>query len=132
MRAEDRGWGAGRRLPLMRISEMRRVTLAVKTCAGSVARTQDVSERRQCCRVEAHAGVQIADFQSDMVVHDDLRSLSAFENARTGDQPSHCRARRSWKILRIPREPSRNLRGETPAARWNVRTKLERSPNPTS
>ena len=31
-----------------------------------------------------------------------------------------------------PREAARNRRGETPAARWKVRTKLERSPKPTS
>src|SRR6266566_2043720 len=128
----ERDVRAGGGWPLVRIEPERRLALGAKTGAGSVARTQDESKRRQCRRVEAHAGVQIADFQSDMVVHDDLRSLCAFENARTGDQPSQCRARRSWKILRMPREPSRNLRGETPAARWNVRTKLERSPNPTS
>src|SRR5439155_1245796 len=128
----ERDVRAGGGWPLVRIEPERRLALGAKSCAGSVARTQDESERRQCRRVEAHAGVQIADFQSDMVVHDDLRSLRAFENARTGDQPSQCRARRSWKILRMPREPSRNLRGETPAARWNVRTKLERSPKPTS
>src|SRR2546423_103814 len=41
-------------------------------------------------------------------------------------------ASRSWKILRFPFAARRKLRGGTPAARWKVRTKFERSPNPTS
>src|SRR5258705_530628 len=52
--------------------------------------------------------------------------------ARAWSNPSQCRASRSWKILRIPREAWRNLKGDAPAARWNVRTKFDRSPKPTS
>ncbi len=39
---------------------------------------------------------------------------------------------RSWKILRSPLAALRKARGETPAARWKVRTKLDRSAKPTS
>ena len=59
-------------------------------------------------------------------------SSEARDAARSGDHPSQWRASRSWKILRSPREAWRNFSGETPAARWKVRTKLERSPKPTS
>src|SRR6185369_8027655 len=68
----ERDVGAGRDGTLVRIKPECRLALRPKTRAGSVARTQHVSERRQRCRVEAHAGVEVADFQPDMVVHDDL------------------------------------------------------------
>ena len=41
-------------------------------------------------------------------------------------------ASRSRTIVRSPRAALRKPRGETPAARWKVRTKFERSPKPTS
>src|ERR1700676_3293727 len=130
-RAEgDVGPRSGR--PRMRIKPERWLALRAKTGAGIVARAQHISKRRQGRGVKAHTGVEIADFQSDVVVHDDLRFSRRVRRRAGGDQPSQCRASRSWKILRIPREASRNFRGETPAARWKVRTKLERSPNPTS
>src|SRR6266404_6944884 len=75
----ERNMRAGRGRPLVGIKPERWLALGPKTRAGSVARTQDVPERRQCGHVEAHAGVEVADFQSDVVVHDDLRFLSAFE-----------------------------------------------------
>src|SRR5882757_7811878 len=128
----ERDVGASSGRSVMCIKPERRFALGPETRAAVVARTQHISERRQCRRVEAHAGVETFNLQSDVVVHDDLLNPARSGNARSGDQPSQCRARRSWKILRIPREASRNLRGETPAARWKVRTKLERSPNPTS
>src|ERR1700694_1601094 len=131
VRCAERNMGAGARQSLMPIEPERGLALGPKAGAAVVARAQDISERRQRGGVEAHAGVEISDFQSEMVVHDDLRFKGAFD-ARFGDDPSQCRARRSWKILRIPREASRNFRGGIPAARWKVRTKLERSPNPTS
>src|SRR5436305_12042153 len=97
-----------------------------------IARAQDITERRESSRIEAHAGIEIADFYSDVVVHEGLQLKHAFRSARTGDDPSQWRASRSWRILRLPREACRNFRGEMPAARWKVRTKLERSPKPTS
>src|SRR5258708_25454109 len=128
----ERDVGAGGGNSLVQIKPQRRLALGPEARAALIPRAQDISERRQGCRVEAHAGIEIADFQSDVVVHDDLQLNARSKNARSGDDPSQCRARRSWKILRIPCEASRNLRGDTPAARWKVRTKLERSPKPTS
>src|ERR1043166_2325246 len=55
--------------------------------------------------------------------HDDLL---------VGDRIYESAASRSWKILRSPLAARRKPRGEVPAARWNVRTKLERSAKPTS
>ena len=52
--------------------------------------------------------------------------------ARPGASLASAGPSRSWKILRSPREAWRNFSGEAPAARWKVRTKLERSPKPTS
>src|SRR3981189_779936 len=128
----ERDVGASSGRSVMCIKPERRFAFGPETRTRVVARTQHISKRRQRRGVEAHAGVEIFNLQSDVVVHDDLLTPARSSNARSGDQPSQCRARRSWKILRIPRDASRNLRGETPAARWKVRTKLERSSNPTS
>ncbi len=49
-----------------------------------------------------------------------------------GGHRSEEAVRRSWKILRSPFAALRKPRGDTPAARWKVRTKFERSPKPTS
>src|ERR1700730_9007788 len=67
----DVGTAAGR--PLVRIQPERRVVLGPAAGAGFIALAKDISERRQCRRVKAHAGVEIADFQSDVVVHGDLQ-----------------------------------------------------------
>src|SRR4030081_1822110 len=67
---------AGARKPLVQIEPQRRFALRSKPRAAFVARTQDISERRQCGRVEAHAGVESSDFQSDEVVHDDLQRMA--------------------------------------------------------
>src|SRR5207245_10852743 len=50
----------------------------------------------------------------------------------SGGHPRQRAVSLSWRILRSPLAARRNLPGETPAARSNVRTKLERSPKPTS
>jgi hypothetical protein len=97
-------------LPI-RIKPQRRRVLGAETGAAVVARAQAISERRQRRCIEANAGVEIADFQSDVVVHDDLR-FKAHGNARLGDQPIQCRASRSWKILRLPREEAAHEVGE--------------------
>src|SRR5258706_16301404 len=49
----ERNMRAGRGRPLVGIKPERRLALGPKTRAGSVARTQDVSDRRQNGRVEA-------------------------------------------------------------------------------
>src|SRR6202011_3294288 len=54
--------------PRMRRKRAPRLALRPKTAAGIVARAQHVSERRQGRGVKAHTGVEIADFQSDVVV----------------------------------------------------------------
>src|SRR5271155_3555421 len=126
----EREMRACARLPLVQIKPQRRLALRSETGAVGVARAQHKTERRQGCAIKTHAGVEIADFDSDMVVHGHLPSRRVRRaNWRRPDQFS---ASRSWKILRIPREAWRNFSGETPAARPKVRTKLERSPNPTS
>src|SRR5436305_6306476 len=118
-------------LPLVQIKPERRFILRPEARAIVVARTQDITERCQCRGVKANAGIEIADFYSDVVVHEGLHKGCVWDT-RTGDNRNQWRASRSWKILRIPREPCRNFSGDMPAARRKVRTKLERSPKPTS
>src|SRR5258708_18722544 len=69
----ERDMGAGALETLVQIKPERRLSLGPEARAGLVARTQDMAERRQRCGVEAHTGVEIAYFQSDVVVHDDLQ-----------------------------------------------------------
>src|SRR4051794_40304713 len=54
---------------LGKVKPQRRLAFGSKTRAAVVARTQVVSERLQRRLIEAHALVDIADFQSDVVVH---------------------------------------------------------------
>src|ERR1700733_5444378 len=56
----------------VRIKPQRGFALRPETRAALVVRAQHVSERRQRRGVEAHAGVEIFNLQSDVVVHDDL------------------------------------------------------------
>src|SRR6516162_6907792 len=107
------------------------LTFRPKAGIALAARAQAVAERGEHRGIEPHAGFQVRDANSDVVVHGRLH-WRARCGAAMEDEPSQCRARRSWRILRSPREAWRNLLGETPAARWKVRTKLERSPKPTS
>src|ERR1700722_15839695 len=122
---------------LVRIEPKRGFALGPEARAALIVRAQHVSERRQRRGVETHAGVEIFNLQSDVVVHDDLQWMRA-RTCAVGGHPSQCPFTRSWKILRLPNilrlpsEACRNRSGEMPAARWKVRTKLERSPNPTS
>ena len=58
--------------------------------------------------------------------------LEASAAVQMGSPAYRSAASRSWRILRSPLAAWRKRRGETPAARWKVRTKLERSPKPTS
>src|ERR1700722_20004950 len=57
---------------LVRIKPQRGFALRSETRAALVVRAQHVSKRRQRCGVEAHAGVEIFNLQSDVVVHVDL------------------------------------------------------------
>src|SRR6185437_9731720 len=118
--------------PLVEIQPERRFALGTEACARRIARAQHIIQRRQHRRIEIDAGVEICDFDSDVVIHDDLHDWRTGLARGPGNHPSEGAASRSWKILRSPREAWRNRSGDTPAARWNVRTKLERSPNPTS
>src|SRR4051812_43680222 len=105
------------------IEPERRLSLRAEPGAGVVARADDVSESLQRLLVEADARVEVLHFQADVIEHGDLL---------VGAHPAAPASRRSWRILRSPRAARRNCRGETPAARWNERTKFERSANPTS
>src|ERR1700722_5484884 len=58
--------------PVVQVKPQRRLALGSEARAGLVARTQRISERRQHGGIEPHAGVEVADFQSDMVVHGGL------------------------------------------------------------
>src|SRR6185503_8564654 len=87
---------------------------------------RDVAERREHRRIEARARLDILYPQTDMVEHSVSFSGKSRKRIYAG-----C-AMRSWKILRSPFAARRKARGETPAARRNVRTKLERSAKPTS
>src|ERR1700716_3567136 len=71
----ERDVGACTGRAVTQIKPKRRLALGPKTRARVVARAQYVSERRQCCRVEAPAGIEISNFQSDVVVHDDLQQV---------------------------------------------------------
>src|SRR5512140_3287315 len=53
---------AGGRRALMRVKPQRGLALGPKARAVLVFRAQDIAERRQCRGIEAHAGVEIADF----------------------------------------------------------------------
>src|SRR5579864_3700358 len=124
---------------LVKIEPERRRALGPKAGAALVLRAQDVTEWRQRRIIEADAGVEIADLEADMVVHDDLHDI-ALTARGSWTSSSQLRPGRSWKILRCPLlspflsplEACRNFSGGTPAARWKVRTKLDRSLKPTS
>src|SRR5438045_6114598 len=60
---------------------------------------------------------------------DNLAVSGSRAHATFGSKPeaSRCRAN-----ARSPLAAFRKARGDRPAARWKVRTKFERSPNPTS
>ena len=73
--------------------------------------------------VEADARVEIRNLETDVVVHDDL--LLEVILGRRGEPFLEDLAVAPGGLAGRPR-------GETPAARWKVRTKLERSPKPTS
>src|SRR6202044_1110233 len=124
--------GAGTGIALVQIQPQRRLALRSEPRAAGILRTQDIAERGQCRDIEADAGVEIGYPDSDMVIHGRLHSFSRVQPAKDEDDPSQCSARLAWKILRFPRAASRKAPGETPAARGKVRTKLERSANPTS
>jgi hypothetical protein len=66
----DMAAGGGR--SIVRIKPERRLAFVPEARAALVARTQDISKRRQHGGIKAHAGIEVADFQSDMVVHDGL------------------------------------------------------------
>src|SRR6185437_9842545 len=57
---------------LVEVEPQRRLALRPEARAVRVLRAQDIAERRERGGVEAHRRIKVADFQSDMVVHDDL------------------------------------------------------------
>jgi hypothetical protein len=59
------------------VKPQRRLAFGSKARAAVVARTQYVSEGFERRLIEAHAFVDVADFKSDVVVHDDLRQARA-------------------------------------------------------
>src|SRR6202011_1986588 len=85
VRCAERNMGAGSGQSLMQIKPQRRLALRPKAGAAVVARAQDIAERRQCGSVEAHASVEISDFQAEMVIHDDLQSRARRETRGAGD-----------------------------------------------
>ena len=66
----ERDMGAGIGLALVKMQPQRRFALGAKARAAVVARAQYIAERRQRRGVEAHAGVEIANAQTDMIVHE--------------------------------------------------------------
>src|SRR5947209_11131864 len=56
------------------VEPQRRFALGPKACAAVVARAQHIAQGFQGGFVETHAGVELFDLQSDVVVHGDLRS----------------------------------------------------------
>src|SRR5665647_228017 len=69
----ERDMGPGSRRPLLLKQPQGRFALGPEARVRILARAQHIAERCQGCRVEAHAGVEILNLQSDVVVHDDLR-----------------------------------------------------------
>src|ERR1700759_5468455 len=61
---------------LVQIEPQRRLALRAEARAVPVFRAEHEAERRKWCSVEPHAGVEIAGFDADMVVHDDLQNLA--------------------------------------------------------
>src|SRR6185437_6810973 len=66
--------GAGVLETLVQMQPQRRLTLRPEARTIVVFRAEYIAERRQRRGVEAHGGIEVTDFQSDMVVHDALRS----------------------------------------------------------
>src|SRR5260370_289702 len=64
----ERDVGAGKGWPLVRIEPERRLALGPKTRAGSVARTQHVSERRQASRQKRPPGARTPPFHPHMAL----------------------------------------------------------------
>ncbi len=65
--------GAGVGLALVQMQPERGLAFRPKTRAVVVARAQHITERRQRRGIETHAGVEISNAQSDVVVHDSLQ-----------------------------------------------------------
>src|ERR1700729_4278351 len=58
---------------LVQIEPQRRLALRSEARTALVLRAEHETERRQRRGIEPHTGVEIAYFDADMVVHDDLR-----------------------------------------------------------
>src|SRR5262249_9214781 len=69
----ERDVGAGAFQPFVQIEPERGLTLRPEASAVLVLRAQYKAERRQRRGIEAHGSIKVADFDSDVVVHGDLR-----------------------------------------------------------
>jgi hypothetical protein len=75
---------AGAGWPLVQIQPKRRLALGSEARTTRVARAQDIAEWRQRRDIEIDALVEVADFDSNVVVHGDLQSIDTGSAPREG------------------------------------------------